>query len=68
MRAHLVGEKVVHYAGSVRRLDPKRKFSSVTTTACAKWLPADVLTSDNYGALLARIVNLLKEYRVDPIV
>jgi hypothetical protein len=22
MRAHLVGEKVVHYAGSVRRFDP----------------------------------------------
>jgi hypothetical protein len=45
----------------------KRKFASITTTACAKWLPVDVLTADNYAALLARIMNLLKENRVDTI-
>jgi hypothetical protein len=45
----------------------KRKFPSITTTPCAKWLPADVLTSDNYGALLARIVSLLKVNQVDTI-
>ncbi|HEU5401780.1 MAG TPA: hypothetical protein VFU86_10515 [Terriglobales bacterium] len=45
----------------------KRSFPSITTTACAKWLPADVLTSDKYGTWLARIVSLLKENRVDTI-
>lgn len=45
----------------------KRKFPSITTTASAKWLPADVLASDKYGALLARIVRLLKRNRVDAI-
>ena len=45
----------------------KRKFPSVTTTASAKWLPADVLTSNKHGLLLARIVRLLKENQVDTI-
>ena len=45
----------------------KRKFPSLTTTACAKWLPADTLTSDKYGALLARIVSVLRENLVDTI-
>jgi hypothetical protein len=45
----------------------KRKFPSVTTTASAKWLPADALTSDRHGVLLARIVSLLKENQVDTI-
>jgi hypothetical protein len=45
----------------------KRKFPSVTTTASAKWLPADALTSDKHGTLLARIVSLLKKNQVDTI-
>lgn len=45
----------------------KRKFPSVTTTASAKWLPADVLTSDKYGTLLTQIVSLLKQNRVETI-
>jgi hypothetical protein len=45
----------------------KRKFPAITTTASAKWLPADALSSDKHGALLARIVSLLKENRVDSI-
>jgi len=45
----------------------KKKFPSITTTACAKWLPADVLTADNHAALLTRIVTLLKENRVDTV-
>jgi hypothetical protein len=45
----------------------KREFPSITTTASAKWLPADVLTSDKYDILLAWIMRLLKENRVDTI-
>jgi len=45
----------------------KRKFPSVTTTASAKWLPADTLASDKHRVLLARIVSLLKENQVDTI-
>jgi hypothetical protein len=45
----------------------KRKFPSVTTTASAKWLPADVLTSDKYGSLLAGIAEMLKKNGVDTI-
>jgi len=44
----------------------KRKFPSVTTTASAKWLPADALTSNKHD-LLARIVSLLKQNQVDTI-
>ena len=43
----------------------KRKFPSVTTTASAKWLPVDALTSDKYGTLLAQMVSLLRQNRVD---
>ena len=45
----------------------KDKFPSVTTTASAKWLPADLLVSGRYDALLARITNLLKENQVDTV-
>jgi hypothetical protein len=44
----------------------KRKFPSVTTTASAKWLPADALSSERHG-LLAGIVGLLKQNQVDTI-
>jgi hypothetical protein len=45
----------------------KRQFPALTTTASAKWLPADVLVSEEYQALLVRIVQLLKEYGVDTV-
>lgn len=45
----------------------KQKFPSVTTSASAKWLPADVLLSEKYDALLVRIATLLKEHTVDTI-
>jgi len=45
----------------------KRKFPLLTTTASAKWLPADVLVSEKYDLLLERILTLLKEYAVDTI-
>lgn len=45
----------------------KRKCPSLTTTASAKWLPADVLVSEEYEELLVRIVRLLKEYEVDTV-
>jgi len=45
----------------------KRKFPSLTTTASAKWLPANVLVSEKHEALLERIVTLLKEYAVDTV-
>lgn len=45
----------------------KRKFPLLTTTASAKWLPADVLISEKYDAVLKGVVSLLKEYAVDTI-
>jgi hypothetical protein len=45
----------------------KQKFPSVTTSASAKWLPADVLLSEKYDALLVRIATLLTEHIVDTI-
>jgi hypothetical protein len=45
----------------------KRKFPLLTTTASAKWLPADVLLGEKYESLLEQIVTLLKEYAVDTI-
>jgi hypothetical protein len=45
----------------------KRKFPSLTTTASAKWLPADVLVSEKYEAVLEDIVRLLKDYAVDTV-
>ena len=45
----------------------KRKFPSVTTSASAKWLPADLLLSEKHDALLARIATLLSEHAVDTI-
>lgn len=45
----------------------KAKFPLITTTASAKWLPADLLASDRYHALLRRIANLLNENQVDTV-
>jgi hypothetical protein len=51
--------------GRLRQL--KAKFPSITTTASAKWLPADLLISDKYDALLSRVTNLLKENQIDTV-
>ena len=45
----------------------KRKFMSLTATASAKWLPADVLVSEKCEAVLEGIIALLKEYAVDTV-
>jgi hypothetical protein len=45
----------------------KAKFPTLTTTASAKWLPADALVTDKYEALLARVIKLIKERGVDTI-
>lgn len=45
----------------------KRKFPLLTTTASAKWLPADVLISEEYETLLENIVRVLKDCGVDTV-
>jgi hypothetical protein len=45
----------------------KGKFPLLTTTASAKWLPADVLVSEEYEGLLEGIIKLLKEYALDTV-
>ena len=53
---------------SIERLRAiKRTFPSLTTTASAKWLPADVLLSEKYEAALEDVVRLLKEYEVNTV-
>ncbi|MGO9602220.1 MAG: hypothetical protein ACLQAT_02240 [Candidatus Binataceae bacterium] len=47
--------------------DLKAKFPSITTTASAKWLPIDVLLSDQYDSLLSRIGKLLRDHQVDTV-
>ncbi|MGO9454815.1 MAG: hypothetical protein ACLQDV_27770 [Candidatus Binataceae bacterium] len=47
--------------------DLKTKFPSITTTASAKWLPTDVLLSDQYDSLLSRIRKLLRDHQVDTV-
>lgn len=43
------------------------KFPSLTTTASAKWLPADILAREDSQKLLASVIGLLKEYAVDTV-
>jgi len=45
----------------------KSKFPSVTTTASAKWLPKDLLLSNQYEELLQNIRLTLKDNHVDTI-
>jgi hypothetical protein len=45
----------------------KAKFPSLTTTASAKWLPADVLVTHKYDDLLARVIRLLKKEGVESV-
>ena len=45
----------------------KRKLPLLTTTASAKWLPADALISEKYDAVIKNVVSLLKEYAVDTV-
>ena len=45
----------------------KRKFPLLSTTASAKWLPADLLVSEKHEALLDGMITLLKEYGVDTV-
>lgn len=53
---------------SIERLRAiKKNFPLLTTTASAKWLPPDVLISEEYEAMLEGIIALLKEYAIDTI-
>ena len=45
----------------------KKKIPLLSTTASAKWLPADVLVSEKHEALIESIITLLKEYAVDTV-
>lgn len=45
----------------------KDRFPSLTTTASAKWLPADALVSEEHRTLLDDIAQLLREYAVDTV-
>jgi hypothetical protein len=45
----------------------KARFPSLTMTASAKWLPADVLVTDEHDALLRQIVKVLRENQVDTV-
>jgi hypothetical protein len=58
---------VSEWSGIENLREIKNRFPAVTTTVCAKWLPADLLTSDSHAGLLVRIVSLLRENRVDTV-
>lgn len=45
----------------------KSKFPSVTITPCAKWLPNDLLISDQYKELLKDIRQTLKDNHADTV-
>jgi hypothetical protein len=45
----------------------KSKFPSVTTTACAKWLPDDLLLSNQYKALIEGIRQVLKDNHINTV-
>lgn len=45
----------------------KVKFPSVTTTACAKWAPLDLLTNNNNQRLIEYIVMVLKDNNIDTV-
>ena len=45
----------------------KRRFPSVTTTPCAKWLPDDLLLSDGHRDLLEFIRQTLKDCDADTV-
>ena len=66
-RANGEPDFVSEWSSMARLRELKRKFPLVTTTASAKWLPTDALTSEKHGPLLARIVSLLVQNQVDAI-
>jgi hypothetical protein len=45
----------------------KNKFPSVTTTACVKWPPKDLLTSAIYRKLVDYVRDVMKENRIDTV-
>jgi hypothetical protein len=45
----------------------RRTFPSLTTTACAKWLPTDALVAPQYERLLDSIIRLLNDYEVETV-
>lgn len=45
----------------------KSKFPSATTTPCAKWLPSDLLISNQYEKLLQNIRQTLKDNHADTV-
>jgi hypothetical protein len=47
--------------------DLKNKFPLVTTTACAKWPPKDLLTSAKYQKLIEYMRDMMKENRIDAV-
>src|SRR5579872_5322384 len=50
-----------------RLLAIKRKFPFLTTTASAKWLPANVLVSEKCQKVLENVLKILREYKVDTV-
>jgi hypothetical protein len=48
-------------------LELKNKFPSVTTAACLKWPPKDLLTSAKYRKLVDNIRDVMKESRIDTV-
>jgi hypothetical protein len=48
-------------------LELKSKFPAVTTAACVKWPPKDLLTSAKYQELVEYIRGVTKEHRVDGV-
>ena len=51
----------------VKLLELKSKFPAVTTTACVKWPPNDLLTSTRYQKLVAYIRDIMKKNRIDTV-
>jgi len=45
----------------------KSKFPLITITPCAKWLPNDLLISDQYGELISKILKTLKDNHADTV-
>lgn len=58
---------LTEWVGIEKLAELKRRFPAVTTNACTKWPPKDLLVAAKYEPLVGFIRHLLKGHRIDTV-
>ena len=66
-RAHGEPDFFTEWVAIAKLAELRRRLPHVTTNACAKWPPKDLLVAAKYQPLIEFIRHFLKEHRIDTV-